>query len=150
MKNIIVAFLFCLSASAQTLLDTDILNNSNNVFLYSLKEYCKSLDSTSTKVVYVKWDTTMTELWPSEINGFEIRYLQTGKEYRKAIKGNGDSMTVIGIGSLEYRKGKFYVGIIPFGTTYKKRTIHFRNSGDIKFFFEYNEIGKGLFYVGKK
>ena len=58
LKIFLSALLFfaVINVSGQTALDTDGLNNLNNVYLYSLKEYCESLDSLKVKIVYVKQD----------------------------------------------------------------------------------------------
>jgi hypothetical protein len=54
------------NCQSQTVLNTDGLNNLDNVFLFSLKQYCNSLDSLKTKVVYVKRDNFVGESWPKK------------------------------------------------------------------------------------
>ena len=72
MRNLILAFVLIFMGSlngySQTALDTDGLNNLDNVFLFSLKKYCNSLDSLNTKVVYVRSNYNIGEKWPTKIN----------------------------------------------------------------------------------
>ena len=149
MKNlfliIILIFLGNSNCQSQTVLNTDGLNNLDNVFLFSLKQYCNSLDSLKTKIVYVKRDNFVGESWPNKINSFEIKYLGDF-DYKKIIQRNGDNITVVGIGSLEYRNDKFYVGVTPFSTSYSKKTVHFINGGGLIIYFEYDNTKKGLIY----
>lgn len=133
------------NCQSQTILNTDGLNNLDNVFLFSLKQYCNSLDSLKTKVVYVKRDNFVGDSWPKKIKSFEIKYLG-GFDYKKVIQENDGNIIVVGIGSLEYRNDKFYVGVTPFSTTYSKRTIRFSNGGGLIVYFEYDDVKKGLIY----
>jgi hypothetical protein len=137
------------NCQSQTVLDTDKLNNLNNVFLFSLEKYCESLDSTKIKTVYVKDGEYIGYIWPKKIKNFEIKYLGY-KDYKKAIQDNKGSATIIGIGSLEYRDGEFYVDVIPFSATYSKRKVHFVNGGGLTVYFNYNEDKKGLIYKTEK
>jgi hypothetical protein len=97
MRNTIFILLIALSFNnsfGQTVLDTDGLNNLNNVYLFSLKEYCKSLDSTKCKVVYVRDDHFIGDSWPKQIVGFDIKYLQMDSQYITAIKQNKGNVTI--------------------------------------------------------
>ncbi|GAB2810982.1 hypothetical protein [Ferruginibacter profundus] len=113
---LLLAFNFNFSIG-QTVLDTDGLNNLNNVYLFSLKEYCKSLDSTKSKVVYVRDDHFIGDSWPKKILGFDIKYLETDSQYVSAINENNGSTTIVGITPFDFRKGEFSCGIIPFSAT---------------------------------
>lgn len=148
----VVLILFCLSSSSQTVLDTDGLNNLDNVFLYSLKEYCKTLDSTETKMVYVRKEYPIGDSWPRSIDSFEIVYLYTDKEYKKAIRKNGGDVTVIEISQLNFREGKFYVSVIPFRTTYSwwKSSISLTSGGGLAIYFNYSSDKGGLIYSQKE
>lgn len=153
MKAIISVLLLVFSGStmcSQTVLDTDGLNNVDNVFLYALKEYCKTLNRDMTKNVYVKKEYPVGESWPKEIEGLEIIYLSTEKEYRNAIKSNGGNIRVIGINSLDLRKGDFYVAVIPFSVIYKRGAIHLTNGGGWIVYFDYDSEKRGLIYRSKK
>ena len=144
-------FLFfgVVNSSGQVALDTDGLNNLNNVYLFSLKEYCQTLDSLKIKTVYVKYDYFIGESWPRKINSFEIKYL-TSNEYKNAIKAEGGHMVLVGITSLRLEKGTFYVGVIPFGASYKKKTVHLGNGGGLTVNFTYDPIQKALVFRDKK
>lgn len=135
---------------SQTVLDTDGLNNIDNVFLYALKEYCKTLNRDATKIVYVKKEYSIGDSWPKEIEGLEITYLLTGKEYKNAIKSNGGNIRVIGINSLDLRKGNFYVSVIPFSVVYKEGEIQFTTGGGWYIYFDYDVEKKGLIYRSKE
>jgi len=154
MRNLILAFVLIFMGSlngySQTALDTDGLNNLDNVFLFSLKKYCNSLDSLNTKVVYVRSNYNIGEKWPTKINTFEIKYLNSEKDHKKAIKENGGRVTIVEISSLEMRNGKFSVDVIPFSATYRKRMIHLVNGGGLRVYFDYDEGKKGLIYKSEK
>lgn len=148
----LILILFCLPSYSQTVLDTDGLNNLDNVFLYSLKEYCKTLDSIQTKVIYVRGESFIGNSWPKRIESFEIVYLYTHKEYKRAVRKNGGNVTVIGISPLNFIEGKFYVSIIPFYTTYSwwKNNINLSNGGGLAFYFNYSSDKGGLIYSEKE
>jgi hypothetical protein len=126
-------------------MDTDGLNNLNNIYLYSLKVYCESLDATKTKIVYVENAHFIGESWPKKINKFEIYYL-TKNDYKKVIVENNGNSIIVGINNLDYRNGKFSVGIVPFSATYKKRKVHLLNGGGLSVIFEYDSQNKGFIY----
>ena len=134
----------------QTVLDTDGLNNLNNVYLFSLKEYCKSLDSTESKVVYVRDDHFIGDNWPMQIKGFDIKYLEEDSEYIRAISQNNGSVIIVGITPFEFRNGEFSCGIIPFSATYTKNSIRMGNGGGLTVYFTYDSKQKGRIYKSKK
>ncbi|HEX4373547.1 MAG TPA: hypothetical protein VHZ50_09625 [Puia sp.] len=148
--KMILSFLLLIGAakcSAQEGMDTDGLNNLNNVYLYSLKEYCNSLDSSTVKVIYVKREDFIGESWPKEIRGFKIIYLET---YKKVIEENGGKITLVGISPLELKEGIFSVGVIPFSASYKKKVLYLTNGGGLSVIFQYDAEKKGLLYKSKK
>ena len=146
---IVLAFNFTISIG-QTVLDTDGLNNLNNVYLYSLKVYCQSLDSTKSKVVYVRDDHFIGDNWPKQILDFEIRYLETDNQYITAINENNGSAIIVGITPFDFRKGEFSCGIIPFSATYKDNNISMVNGGGLNIYFAYDSKRNGLIYKRKK
>ena len=153
MRNTFLILFLLLSFNnsfGQTVLDTDGLNNLNNVYLFSLKEYCKSLDSTKSKVVYVKDDHFIGDSWPKQIMGFDIKYLQKDSEYITAIKQNKGNVSIVGITPFDFRKGEFSCGIIPFSATYKNNNISMSNGGGLTVYFTYDSQSKGLIYKSKK
>jgi|SRR5580704_17136129 hypothetical protein len=134
---------------SQIEMDTDGLNNLNNVYLYSLKEYCGSLDSSKRKIVYVERNYFIGDSWPKEINGFKIIYL-VSYQYKKIIKENGGTITLVGISPLGLEKGNFYVAVIPFAASYKKNVVHLSNGGGQIVNFQYDQGKKALIYKSKK
>src|SRR3989442_695519 len=95
----------------QTVLDSDGLNNPNNVYLYSLKEYCKSLDSSKYQVVYVRNDNFIGDSWPNKIQSFKIKYLKKDIDYIDAIEKNKGIVTIVGISPFDFRNGEFSVAV---------------------------------------
>ncbi|MFY7938645.1 MAG: hypothetical protein ACOVOQ_14785, partial [Flavobacterium sp.] len=91
------------NCQSQTVFDTDGLNNQDNVFLFSLKQYCNTLDSLKTNVVYVRSDHFIGDSWPTKIKSFKIKYLYTQKDYKVAIKENGGRVTIVGICPFNFR-----------------------------------------------
>jgi hypothetical protein len=148
--------LFCLilltsiSSYSQQLLDTDGLKNVNNVYLHALKEYCAELDSSKVHILYVRWDHFIGEIWPTEIHGLKITYLQEQADYKDAIKHQGRSATIVGISTFKFSNGNFYVGVIPFAASYKKRKVRMSQSSCLTVYFRYDQQNKGLIYEHKK
>ena len=151
MRNLFFTFTLIIigqfNSYSQTVLDTDGLNNIDNVFLFSLKQYCNTLDSLKTKVVYVKRDHFVGENWPTKIQNIEIKYLDN---YKKVITENGGNITIVGICPFEFRNGQFSVSVIPFSATYSKRIVNLSNGGGLTVYFEYDNEKKGLIYKMKK
>jgi hypothetical protein len=146
---LVFAFNFNISIG-QTVLDTDGLNNLNNVYLYSLKEYCKSLDFTKSKIVYVRDDHFIGDSWPKQILGFDIKYLETDSQYVSAINENNGSTIIVGITPFDFRKAEFSCGVITFIATYKNNNISMSNGGGLTIYFAYDPKRKGLLYKRKK
>ena len=108
--TLILVFISFSNSYGQKVLDTDGLNNLDNVYLFSLKEYCLTLDSSKIKNVYVQRSHFVGDSWPKEINGFTIKYLDND-EYKKVIKENNGALIIVGIQNLELRKGQFSIGV---------------------------------------
>jgi hypothetical protein len=138
------------SSSSQQVFDTDGLNNLNNVYLRALREYSAELDTSKVHTVYVKRDHFIGDIWPTEINGIKIKYLQTQADYINVIKRQGGNVIIVGLGPFGFANGKFYVAVIPFATSYKKRNIRMLNGGGLNVYFTYDQQNKGLVYEGKK
>ncbi len=153
MKKILLllflAFNFTVSI-AQKVLDTDGLNNLNNVYLFALKEYCKSLDSTKSKVVYVRDDHFIGDSWPKKILGFDIRYLEADSQYVNAINENNGRTIIVDLTPFDFRKGEFSCGVIPFVATYMNNNISLANGGGLTIYFIYDPKSKGLIYKSQK
>jgi len=134
---------------AQNGMDTDGLNNLNNVYLYSLKEYCSfSLNSSKNKIIYVKREYFVGDSWPKEINGYKIIYLESF-QYKKTIKENGGNITLVGISPLGLEKGNFYITVLPFSASYKEKEVHLINGGALTVNFQYDPEKKWLIYKSK-
>ena len=144
----ILAILF--SSYSQTVLDTDGLNNLDNVYLFSLKEYCKTLDTSKSKIVYVRYEHFIGESWPKEIVGFEIKYLKNEDEYIEVIKQSKDRTTIVGISPFDFRHGEFSVTIVPFSATYENNQLWLGNGGGLTIYFSFNRKQKGLIFKKKK
>ena len=142
-------FLGILKCSAQTALDTDGLNNLNNVYLYSLKKYCDSQDPSTTKIIYVKREYFISDNWPKEIRNFEIKHLEEN-EYKKIIEENNGNITIVGISPLEFRTDDFYVTVIPFSATFKKKMTFLSNGGGLIVNFQFDAEKKGFTFKSKK
>ena len=152
MISILLLVVFGLNSYSQKVLDTDGLNNTDNVFLYALKEYCKTISQSANKVVYVEKNsnTPIGDSWPKKIEGLKIEYLYTQKEYKNALKSNNGKIAVVGIRPLNFKDGNFYVSLITFRVSYKKRKINFINGGGWNIYFDYDPVKKGLVYKSKE
>ena len=151
-STVLLCFLILLlnNCFGQILLDTDGLNNPNNVYLFSLKQYCKSLGHTKSKVIYVRDDHFIGDSWPKKIMGFDIKYLETESEYINAINQNNGSVIIVGITPFDFRKGEFSCDIIPFSATYTNNNVNLANGGGLTVYFKYDSKRKGLVYKSKK
>jgi hypothetical protein len=96
------------------------------------------LDSTKSKVVYVKDDHFIGDSWPKKILGFDIKYLETDSQYVSAINENNGSTTIVGITPFDFRKGEFSCGVIPFSATHKNNQINMGNGGGLTIYFTYD------------
>lgn len=143
-----VSILF--NCHSQTVLDTDALNNLNNVYLFSLKEYCKTLDSTKTKIVFVRDESLLRGIWPEKIINFEIQYLKKESEYIDVIKQSNGRATIVGISPFDFRQGEFSVTLIPFSATFENNNLSLGNGGGLKVYFSYTKEKKGFIFKSKK
>jgi len=153
MKKIIALILLnslILAGQSQTLFNTDGLNDANNVYLFSLTEYCKSLDSLETRDVYVIKKDFIGNNWPQTIGIYSIHYVHSVKEYRLMLQGNKKNTCVVGIGNLELRDGTFFVEIIPFQVTLIGSRVHLVNDGGLTVYFYYNSEDNGLIFNRKE
>ena len=148
MKKIVILFLLFgnIICSAQNL-DTDALNNPDNIFIYSLKIYCSTLDTTK-NTVYVIDDGNIGSFFPEKINNFAIVILRNDNIARIIKKNKG--ITAVRIGNLEYINNQFSVGIIPFGATMKGKSINFVNGGGLSVYFEYDCNTQKFIYKNNK
>jgi len=150
LSSLFLVLLCHFSSFSQQLFNTDGLNNVNNVYLQALKEYSAELDTSKVHTVYVRRDHFIGEIWPTEINGIKIEYLQSQDDYINAIKRQGGSATIVGIGPFSFSNSKFYVAVIPFSASYKKRNIRMSNGGGLTVYFRYDGQNKSLVYESKK
>ena len=144
MKKIIILLLLFVNiiCSAQNL-DTDALNNPDNIFIFSLKIYCSTLD-TIENTVYVIDDGNIGSFFPEKINKFTIVILRDDNIAKIIKKNNG--ITAVRIGNLQYINNQFSVGIIPFGATMKGDSINLVNGGGLSVYFEYDCIHQKFIY----
>ncbi|MEO6681627.1 MAG: hypothetical protein ABIN48_02275 [Ginsengibacter sp.] len=145
----IIVFFGSVACQGQLVMDTDGLNNPDNVYLFSLKEYCNSLDTAAIKSIYVQRKNFIGDQWPVEINGFKIHYL-TSEECKDLIKENGGNIILVGISPLEFTHDIFSVDVLLFFATYKKKAVHLINGGGLRVEFQYDSEQKGLVYSNKK
>ena len=154
MKRIFLSIFFTVAilfdCHSQTVLDTDALNNLDNVYLFSLKEYCKTLDSTKTKIVFVRDETLYRGIWPNKIINFEIKYLKEESEYIDAIKQSNGNTTIVGISPLDFRNGEFSVTVTPFSATFENNKLSLGNGGGLIVYFYFKQEKKGFIFKSKK
>jgi hypothetical protein len=124
-------------------LTTDV-RSDENIYLYSLKEYCNSPEI-SAKSIYVRFDSTvMWYDWPKVINNIKINYLEGDSEIIKEIKANKGAIVLVKIVPLQYKNERFFVNVIPFLASAKGKNINLANGGGLSVKFNYNEKIKGF------
>ena len=118
--------------------------DSTNVYHYSLIKYCDYLDKLKERpsVVYVEENFLITNDLPNKIRGYDLEYLNQ-LEVRKHLKGKKE-MTIVRIVPLRVNGNDFFVNVIPFGVTYKKRNFSYINGGGLGVKFEYDKSIEGL------
>ncbi len=131
-------------------LTTDVRNNEN-VYLFALTEYCNSPEIVKSSQVFVQFDSTvMWYDWPKSINGKEIIYLDGNDEIIDKIKRNSGSLILVRIIPIQYKNEKFFVNVIPFLATTKKKNLKLSNGGGLAVIFDFKENLKGFTFSNNK
>ena len=148
MKTILLTvfiLFFGLKAHSQTSFNTEA-NDSTNVYHFSLAKYCENLDKSGNKesTVYVEKDYLVTKDLPSRIKSHEIRYYDM-TEVKKYLKGK-KGMTLVRIIPLRVKTNDFFVNVIPFSVSYKKKNFDFVNGGGLSVKFQFDQGTNGLIY----
>lgn len=112
--------------------------DSTNIYYYSLIKYCDYLDKQkeNTNIIYVEKNFLFTDDLPDKIRNYEIKYLD-GLDVKNHLKGK-KSMRLVRIISLRVKGDDFFVNVIPFGVSYKKKSFKYANGGGlgVKFLFD--------------
>jgi hypothetical protein len=133
---------FSINAHSQGL-TTDV-RSDENIYLYALKEYCNSSEITA-KNINVQFDSTvMWYDWPKVINNIKINYLDGANQIIKEIEANEGSIVLVKIVPLQYKKERFFVNVIPFLATSKRKNINLVNGGGLSVIFNYSDKVKGF------
>lgn len=148
-RNITLIILFLTGINtcySQTIYNTE-QKDSTNIYYKSLEVYCQTIDNAGLKDknVYVEKDHLVTEKLPSEINGLNILYLD-GIELRKTIKKANGKIILVKIIPLRIRKTDFFVNVIPFEVSYKRKNFEYINSGGLSVKYEFNSKLNGLVF----
>jgi hypothetical protein len=149
MKTYIV-ILFILLSSCQISKARQIIDNksadSDNIYHTSIQIYCeylKSVDFKSQKI-YVEQNYLITKDLPEKILGIDIEVINS--EQLKKILKTHEYIQVIRIIPLRLKEGDFFVNIIPFKVSYRKRNFNFINEGGTKIIFQYDCSSNNLIF----
>ena len=146
--KLIQLFVFLLISTnllSQEVLDTD-QSKENNIYLESLKKYCDSLSSDAKLKIYVEFNKDSMSYWPEKINETEIQYIYDIKDYKQVLKENKNSVLVVKILPLQYKKEKFFVSIIPFLAEHKNKKINKISGGGYAYQYLFNTEKKGFIF----
>src|SRR5690606_2718790 len=136
MKTLIILLFFSITANSQGL-TTDV-KSDENIYLYSLKEYCK-VEEISAENIYVQFDSTvMWYDWPKVMNNIKINYLDGDSEIIKEIKANKGAIVLVKIVPLQYKNERFFVNVIPSLASAKGKNINLVNGGGLSVKFNFN------------
>lgn len=135
---------------SQTVYNTEE-KDSTNIYFKALKIYCKNINKTPLReiIVYVEKDYLVTEKLPNIIDGLEILYLD-GIELKKKIKQNRGKLTLVKIIPLRIKKTEFFINVIPFEVSYKRKHFDYINSGGLTVKYQYNSELNGLTFMDFK
>lgn len=145
LMTLVLSTLFLQSIFAQVANSTES-NDSTNIYYQSLIKYCDYLESLNIdkKTLYLEENALVTKGIPSEIGRFEIKCLNID-QLREAAKGE-EGIQLIRVVQLRVKEGQFFVNIIPFKVTYKKKNFSFINSGGEKIVYEYDKETKKFIF----
>ncbi len=120
--------------------------DSSNVYYYSLIKYCDYLDMQKDKarIIYVEKNYLIMNDLPDKIKGHVIKYMDNG-DIIDHLKGR-ESMTLVRIVPLRVKENDFFVNVIPFGVTYKKKNFNYVNGGGLGVKFEFDLKTNGLIF----
>lgn len=124
--------------------------DSTNIYYYSLIKYCDYLDKQKEKstIIYVEKNYLFTDNLPNKIRAYEIIYFDKVdiKNHLRGKKG----MTLVNIIPLRVKGDDFFVNVIPFGVSYKKKTFSYLNGGGLGVRFEFDKAINGLKFKSSK
>jgi len=149
--TLIILFLIGINTCFSQIVYTTERKDSTNIYFKSLEVYCQTIDKTelTDNKVYVEKDHFVTEKLPNEINGLDILYLDR-IELKKTIKKDRGKITLIKIIPLRIKKTDFFVNVIPFEVSYKKRNFNYVNDGGLSVKYEFDSELNGLIFKAYK
>jgi hypothetical protein len=120
--------------------------DSSNVYYYALIKYCDYLDKQKdkTRIIYVEKNYLITDDFPDKIKDHFIKSMDNG-DVINYLKGR-ESMTLVRIVPLRVKGNDFFVNVIPFGVSYKKKNFNYINGGGLGVKFEFDPKTNGLIF----
>ena len=120
--------------------------DSTNIYYYSLIKYCDYLDQLQEKpnIIFVEKNYLFAQSLPCSIRSYEIEYLDE-VDIRTHLKHRKE-LTLVRIVPLRVNGSDFFVNVIPFKVSYKKKNFNYINGGGLGVKFEYDKKINGLKY----
>jgi len=151
-KNLFILFgiLFSNICFAQNVFNTE-KSDTTNIYRNALTIYCNAIQKNNgnQKLIYVEPNYLLTDSLPKQINGVEIQYPDY-IELKKIIKTNSGHITLIRIIPLRVNNDNFFVSLIPFSTTYKRKKFMLGNGGGLTVYYKFDSQQHGLVYARHK
>lgn len=121
-------------------------SDSSNVYYYALIKYCDYLDKQKgrTEAIYVQRNYLITDNLPGKINEHTVIYMDDG-EVIKHLRRR-EAMTLVRIVPLRVKGNDFFVNVIPFDVTYKRKNFNYVNGGGLGVRFEFDPRTRGLVF----
>ncbi|MDH5379726.1 MAG: hypothetical protein OEW75_02675 [Cyclobacteriaceae bacterium] len=120
--------------------------DSSNIYYFSLLKYCDYLDKLDSQpsIIYIERNYLITDKLPSRIRNYELKYFDQ-RDVKRFLKGK-NQMTLVRIVSLRVNEDSFFVNVIPFTVSYKKKNFNYLNGGGLGVKFEFDVELNGLIF----
>lgn len=120
--------------------------DSTNIYYQALVKYTSYLEKLNLpqgQVIFLEENSFVTDGLPSKLGGLEVQYLDIQELQKKAKKGEVELIRIV---PLRFRNQEFFVNLITFGVTYRRKNFNFVNQGGVQAIFTYDDdIGKFVF-----
>ncbi|HNL06289.1 MAG TPA: hypothetical protein PKH93_01875 [Chitinophagales bacterium] len=143
-KNIIKLILLLLpfTGYTQNSFNTE-KNDSTNIYYFVIKEFCK-IHANYGDTLFIEKERMNISNLPNNISGVIIKYLDIGDISHLTTKRK--TIKLYRIIPLRFEESGFFINIIQFDVSRKRKSLFYHNRDGKSFHFKY-ECGKGLTYI---
>lgn len=138
-----ILFLLSLPIYGQGSFNTE-QNDTTNVYYFVLNEVCKQYAKYGHDTLFIQKDDTNALVLPVSSNNVVIKYLDVEEIFRLTTKHK--SIELLRVVPLKFEKNGFFIDVVSFKASRKRKSLFYGNQGGTSFHFRY-ECDKGLVYV---